>query len=123
LTKLNYQISWAYLNNKMYREALETFEYSAFDPIELLEKVFPYYLQVNYANNQNKQAFYKKDPHDFLINLFKSKRRNILKDYPNPDQENVNRLHTSGGEVKASVWLDYIDYALIKCMIEMKIFD
>lgn len=30
--------------------------------------------------------------------------------------------HMAGNEVKASVWLEYIDYALIKCMIELQQF-
>ena len=99
LLKLYYDISWAYLNRKMYKEAQESFAHSSFDPLELLEREFPDYLQINYKRDRGNNPFYKKEPLNFLINVFMKKRQQILKEYPQPEQENINRLHTQGGEV------------------------
>lgn len=121
LLKLNYRISWAYMNNKKYGEAQQSFENSAFDPFELLKKVFPNYLPESDMKSLP-QGSYKKEQLTFLTNLFRNKRKNILRQYPNPEQESIRNIHNQGPEVKASVWLEYIDYALVKCMIELKMF-
>ena len=116
--RLNYEISWAYLEKKMYNEAQESFKNSDFDPIELLEKEFPDYCHDSMINNRQ-QNYYKKEALNFLVSVFLKKRQMLLKEFPNPEQENIKMTHLGGTDVKASIWLEYIDYALIKCMIEM----
>ncbi len=105
----------------MYREAQESFKNSDFDPIELLEKQFPDYCHDTLTEGRQ-QSYYTKEALNFLVNVFLKKRDQILSEYPNPELENIKMAHIGGGEVKASVWLEYIDHALIKCMIEMGYF-
>lgn len=62
-----------------------------------------------------------KDALNFLASVLSRKRRQILSDHQNPDQEYIDRSYMQGKqEVKASAWLEYIDYALIKCYLDLR---
>ena len=57
----------------------------------------------------------------FLSHVLMKKRKQILADHQNPDLEYIDKSYIQGKQdVKASVWLEYIDFAIIKCLLDLK---
>ena len=56
-----------------------------------------------------------------MASILKSKRKNIVQDHPNPYQEFIDKSYLNAKQdIKASTWLEYIDYAILKCHIDLK---
>lgn len=57
----------------------------------------------------------------FLSHVLMKKRKQILSDHQSPDNEYIDKSYIQGKQdVKASVWLEYIDFAIIKCLLDLK---
>lgn len=92
---------------------------SNFDPSDLLQRFYPLYKWDYNGDTHNMHVDISSL--SFLAKVLNKKRKQILADHPNPDQEYIDRSYMQGKqEVKASAWLEYIDYALIKCYLDLK---
>lgn len=119
LWNLNWRLSVEYLSKDKYTEAEESLSMSNFDPTDILTKYFPAYMW-DY-NGTSSQNVMNRDALIFLSNVLARKRKQILQEHQNPDQEYIDRAYLQGKpEVKASAWLEYIDFALIKCYQDLK---
>lgn len=117
IEEVYFYCAWDYASKQRYEEATECFNQINYDPLEILSTFIDQYsLDVRFEfiayTNQLKK---------FIKNLFTKKRGEIMneKDDVIPSTK-VKRKNPSKEDVKVSKWLEYIDYSLVRSMLELE---
>lgn len=107
-----------HLQKEKYIEAEEAFSNSNFDPTEMLTNFFRTYTWDYTGNSTTAES---KEKLKFLVAVLRKKRTQIIENHPNPDTDTIDSsMLQTNRIVKASVWLEHIDFAIIKCYLDLE---
>lgn len=84
----------------------------------MLNNFFPSYAW-DYSGSST--AAESKEKLKFLVSILRKKRQQILENHQNPDTDTIDSSFVqSNRTIKASVWLEHIDFAIIKCFLDLE---
>ena len=119
ITDIYFYCAWDYASKQRYEEATECFNQINYDPLEILSTFIDQYS----LNVRFEFIAYTNQLKKFIKNLFIKKRGELLheKDEVMP-ASNIMRKDFNKEDASVSKWLEFIDYSLLRSMLELEEF-